>query len=234
MIGDLATSSVLRDTLNTVTQLSAIQWQDTLTFLGAVFSLLLVIVAWFTYREHNRPYVTLYAETSDRANVNLVIKNSGNRAAYNVTVKTDIPLESVYFSRNPEFKLPFVTEKTHPFIGPDQLVSGEFDILPWRYNRGDKNYTEPSDKYLVTIKYRHKIRTFTEKYQLDLSYLEFVPWGYSKDHMGDISSSLKKISDRLPGGITHSLYTSLKNAPSKSQRVENGQNGNSSDKTENA
>lgn len=99
MISILANSAVLQDTLNVASQTSGIPWQDILSILAALFSALLVYVAWATLREHNRPYVTLYAETGDRSNINLVIKNSGNRAAYNVSVKTDVPLESVYFRK---------------------------------------------------------------------------------------------------------------------------------------
>lgn len=230
MIGILATSSVLRDTLNAVTQPSAIQWQDILSMLAAIFSALLVYVAWATFREHNRPYITLYTETGKGGAINLVIKNSGNRAAYNVKVSTDVPMESAYFARHPELKLPFVTEKTHPFIGPDQIMSGEFDDLSWRYDRRSEKYKEPCDKYSVTIKYQHKIKKFTEKYQLDLSYLEFVPWGYSRDHMSDINNSLKKISDQLPGGSIHSIRAAFKDAPRKPKSDQKEQPGESNKK----
>lgn len=234
MIGIIAIPVALKDTLYVASQASGTQWQDVLSILAALFSALLVYVAWATLREHNRPYVTLYAEAGARSNVNLVIKNSGNRAAYNVSVKTDVPLESVYYSKKPEFKLPFVTEKTHPFIGPDQSLSSDFDVLPWRYNRRVEDYQEPCDKYTVTIEYWHKKRRFVDKYQLDFSYLEFMPWGYSRDHISDISSSLKKISDQLPGGMIHSLQNMFKNVPSKYQRDDKEQNVDSSIEAEDA
>jgi hypothetical protein len=111
LTGILAIPVALKDTLYVASQASGTQWQDVLSILAALFSALLVYVAWATLREHNRPYVTLYAEAGARSNVNLVIKNSGNRAAYNVSVKTDVPLESVYYSKKPEFKLPFVLRR---------------------------------------------------------------------------------------------------------------------------
>lgn len=232
MIGILAIPVALKDSLYVTSQASGLQWQDVLSILAAFFSALLVYVAWATLREHNRPYVTLYAEAGSRSNVNLVIKNSGNRAAYNVSVKTDVPLESVFYSKKPEFKIPFITEKTHPFIGPDQSLSSDFDVLPWRYNRQVEDYQEPCDKYNVTIEYWHKKRRFVDKYQLDFSYLEFMPWGYSRDHMSDISSSLKKISDQLPGGMIHRLRNMFNIAPSMSYRDDKEQNGGSNIKAE--
>lgn len=232
MIGILATSSVLRDTLNTVAQANIIPWQDILSVLVAFFSALLVYVAWATLREHNRPYVTLFAEISNRGSIILVMKNSGNRAAYNVNVTTDVPLESAFFAGRPDAKLPLVTEKTHPFIGPDQIVSGLFDYLSWRYESKRDNYKEPCDKFTVMIRYLHKNRRFVEKYQLDLSYLAYVPRHYSQDHIGDISHTLKSISDQLPGGSTHFLLNRFKNLQSKSQRDQKEQTGETNNKAE--
>lgn len=225
MIIIMATYSVLGDSLSTITQHSSVLWQDVLSLLAALFSALLVYVAWATLREHNRPYVSLFAETDKGGTIKLVLKNSGNRAAYNVNVSTDVPIESVFYAKNPEIKPPFVTEKTHPFIGPDQTVSGVFDYLSWRYDRRSENYKAPCDKYSVTIRYCHNKRRFVDKYQLDLSYLEFVPCGYSRDHLGDISDSLRTISSRLPNGFAHSLLNTLKYAPIKTQRNDKEQNG---------
>lgn len=217
MISSLAASSVLRDTLNTGTILNAVQWQDILSILAAIFSALLVYVAWATLREHNRPYVTLFAETGNSGTIYLVLKNSGNRAAYNVKVITDVPIESAFFAGNPNSKLPLVTDRTHPFIGPDQILSGLFDYLSWRYEPNRPNYKVPCDKFTVTIQYRYKKRRFVEEYQLDLSYLAYVPWSYSQDHLGDISRSIKRISDQLPGGIIHHFQNMFNNAQTKSQ-----------------
>lgn len=232
MIGILATSLVLRDTLNTVTQTNVIPWQDILSVLVAILSALLVYVAWATLREHNRPYVTLFAETGNSGSIILIMKNSGNRAAYNVNVTTDVPLESAFFAGNSAAKLPLVTEKTHPFIGPDQIVSGLFDYLSWRYESERDNYKEPCDKFSVMIRYWHKKRRFVEEYQLDLSYLAYVPWGFSQDHIGDISRSLKTISDQLPGGMIHSMRARFKDSPRKSQNDQKEQTGETNNKAE--
>jgi hypothetical protein len=83
-------------------------------------------------------------------------------------------------------------------------------------------------------RYWHKKRRFVDKYQLDFSYLEFMPWGYSRDHISDISSSLKKISDQLPGGMIHNLQNMFKNVPSKYQRDDKEQNVDSSIEAEDA
>lgn len=200
MTSILATSVALGDTLHTVCQTSGFPWQTVLSVIAVLISLLMFIVAWLTFREHNRPYITLHAEIKDGYGVCLVIKNSGNRAAYNVSVNTDVPLESVFYSQNPNYKLPFVTEKIHHFIGPDQSLSSFFDDLSWRYSAA---YQKPRDKYAITIKYRHKKRKFIDKYQFDLSYLEFMPWGKPRDPIEDISRVLSKISDQLPGGWIH-------------------------------
>lgn len=234
MIGVLDSSSILRDSLNAVSQSSGTQWQDILSLLAAIFSALLVVAAWITYMEHNRPYVTLYAETGNEGIINLVLKNSGNRAAYNVCVTTDVSLDSVYFAKMPDLRVPLVTEKNHPFIGPNQIVSGRFDNLFWRYDRRSEDYMAPCDKYAVTIQYRHKIRKFTEKYVLDLSYLEFAPRGFSRDHIGDISKTLKQIANHLPGGMVYRLQSAFRNAPSKSKKDDDGLTAVSNIKAEDA
>lgn len=234
MIGILATSTVFGYTLNAVNQVHATSWQGILSILAAVFSALLVIVAWIAYMENNRPYITLYTEIRKGSTINLILKNTGNRAAYNVRIVIDPPMESVYYAQHPERKMPFVTEKIHSFIGPDQTVSGEFDSLSWRYDRRSKDYVEPCDKYRVKIKYKHKIRRFTEKYKLDLSYLEFVPWSHSRDHLGDISNTLRKIADHQPRGFMYQLETGLRNGKIHLKKDGDGHTAVSSIKAEDA
>ena len=219
MIIVLANYAVLQDTLYIVNQSNGTQWQVVPSILTVVVSSILAYVAWATFREYNRPYVTLYAETGKHREINLVIKNTGNRAAYNVRITTDVPLESAHFSQNSKSNIPLLTEKTHPFIGPDQTISGYFDNVYSRYDTDNPNHKKPCDLFTVTIKYRHKMRKFTEKYQLDLSYLEFVPWGNSRDHIAEISSSLRKISDQLPGGMAHAIRAWFRTAPNMSQLV---------------
>lgn len=231
MTSILATSVALRDTLQVICKTS----QNWVEIIALIVSASMFLVAWLTFREHNRPYITLHAEVRNGSNVNLVLINSGNRAAYNVSVETDVPLESVFYYKNPKCRTPFVTEKIHHFIGPDQSISNYFDGLSWRYPPRTDDYKKPCDKYNVTIKYRYKIRNFTEKYQLDLSYLEFVPRSDSENHMSSISSSLRSIADRMPGGWIHRIQNMFSMHKGKHKQEDAKDNaGNSTDIEDNS
>ena len=147
-----------------------------------------------SYSEQNRPYITFsYEEHKEGNYYYLIVRNTGVRAAYEVTIDIEPILQSYLIKeREPISQIKF------DFIAPNQIIKYCFDYSLFRHN--EENGAK-DEKHKIDLEYKYKSRKYKETYNIDLTYLK--TWigsdieSKSTKHLKDIAENIKNINTQL-------------------------------------
>ncbi|MDD3049619.1 MAG: hypothetical protein PHR06_00570 [Candidatus Cloacimonetes bacterium] len=164
-----------------------------LSFIGVCISAIVLKATINSINEQNRPFISFSIEPSKKVkNFFIVIRNTGNRTANNVIIKTTPKLVSICSEkRNTPSIISDKGEISLSGVSPNQIIKTFFDSGLYRYK---ENPNEISDKFEISISYKFKKRKFVESVILDLTYLRHV---CSLNTPEDIDTNIKKIADNI-------------------------------------
>ena len=164
-----------------------------LSFLGLCISYIILKSTIKSINEQNRPFVSFSIEpVKNPGNLFVFIRNTGNRTAYDIEIKTEPKLISecsivkktpLIISKNGEIQL--------SGLAPSQTIQSFFDKGLYRYKSDNDKL---KDKLEVEIKYSYKKKNFEEKTNIDFSYLRNQS---SINTPEDIDTNIKRIADNL-------------------------------------
>lgn len=171
MISILATSVAMSDTLQVICKTGGNTLQIMLSIIAAIVSISMFIVAWVTFREHNRPYITFNIEADlDGNQIFYFVRNTGIRGARDVKIHINPTPKPYGTVKSPKDK--DRDEFNYAFLAPDQTIRTVFDYGNRRY---PKNGKQPDiDSFHISITYRYNKRIFKEEYDCDISYLQHI------------------------------------------------------------
>lgn len=144
-----------------------------------------------TIKDSSRAYIIFYIDYHPQTGkYYLVIKNFGNSIGKLKYVKIHPKLKSSVSGVHP------LTEATNILLAPNQKVSSWFNF---------KNYQDKI--FEIELQYETLNTTYTEKYKINLSYIDNTNWLYScniddqssdyKKVLYEINDSILNISDRI-------------------------------------
>ena len=166
-------------------------WDSILSFLGILVSSFILGATVRAINEQNRPYVSFSIETldDDISSMLLVIRNTGNGTAENVTITTRPGLIS---SLSKDKSIPILIDDEGRInisgLAPNQVIKSTFDYSLYRSKDKYDNTTS------VDIVYFRKKKKFLESFHLDFSYMDKLSIVKKSN---DIPKNIKKIADKL-------------------------------------
>ena len=168
-------------------------FEPILSFLGLCISYIILKSTIKAINEQNRPFISFSIESVKKiGNLFIIIRNTGNRTAYNLKISTSPKLISVCSQNR---KIPLIMSSDGEInlsgVAPNQVIQSFFDSGLYRYK---ENTEESVDLVEIVISYTYKKREFIEKTTIDFSYLKNASSISSPE---DIDKNIKKIADNL-------------------------------------
>lgn len=163
-----------------------------LSFLGIFISSCILWMTAKAINEQNRPYISFSIETYDDPDqMFIVIRNTGNRTAKNITIYTNPKLKS-YFTK--ESEMPSLINDDGAInlsgLAPGQIIKSFFDYASCRPSKYKNNFKSS----VVTIKYSSNCKKFEGLFNIDFAYLDKR---IVVTDSTDLKKNIKRIADKI-------------------------------------
>lgn len=178
--------------IESILSLMSKHFDSVLSFGGVLISSSILCVTIRSISEQNRPHISFSIETdADPSDMFMVIRNTGNRTAQDITISTT-PVLLSFCAKERNIPLIINDEGIVNISGlaPNQVIKSFFDYGLYR----DKDNHEIQNITKVNIKYYLKKKKFNESFNLDFSYMDKLAIIKKPD---EISKNLQRIADNI-------------------------------------